>query len=139
MEPNGHRGLESYCFGVFFFVVCFFLFLCILTGVAATIRQVIMASDYLPPAEGMHACTPSPIPPCHAGRLVSLAPPPRRAVRAPGLLSAKWCSESLKHRGGDRRCAARSLRDIVKYPVTNMVPRVGESPAPIPSPMSCSG
>ena len=46
MEPSGHLGLKSYFF---------FFFLCILTGVATVIHQVIVASDHLPKSKGMHA------------------------------------------------------------------------------------
>lgn len=62
MKPSGHMGLKSY-----FYVFLFFLFLCILTGVATITHQVIMASDY----QNQKACKSSFIKPCHARRLVS--------------------------------------------------------------------
>lgn len=122
---------------ILFFCFCFFFwFLCILTGVATTIHQVIMASDFLPPSEGMHAH------PCSFHRAMPgdwfPGASSAEGSECAGIASAKWCSESLKHQGGES-CATRSLIDIIKYQVTKMVPRVGESPALIPSLMSCSG
>lgn len=119
----------------------YFFFLCILTGVAAMIHQVTVASDLLPKSKGVHA---------HC-RSVSRAMP---GVWFPGdtsvdgdectrVLSAKLCSESPKHLGVSctlwwEHFYSESI-DIVKYQVTKWCHVWGQSPALIPTLASCSG
>lgn len=100
-----------------------------------------MASDHLPKSKGMRACHHS----------LSCAVP---GDWFPGdtsvdgnectrIISAKLCSESLKHHGvsgtlGWKQFYSESI-DIIKYQVTKWCHVWGQSPASIPSSMSCSG
>lgn len=124
MEPSGHMSLT------------YFLFLCILTGVATIIHQV-MASDYFSKSK---ACTRSFITPCHAKRLASWWHSHCWQWVCQIALVPSF-SESLKHHG--MPCTllwsyAASVCWHHQIPGDEMAPCVGKVPALIPS-LSCSG